>query len=74
MNEGEITSHFLKQRYVISDALKQVGLTILAEDAGSQEDEAILRAYLLKAERVAHQNQNTDVLEQLWSAGLIYGY
>lgn len=74
MSKGQMASGFLKQRYVISDVLKQVGLNILAEDAAYQENESILRVYLLKAHRVAYCKNDTAALEQLWAAGLIYAY
>lgn len=63
----------MNERYVISDSLNSMGMTILANDAIKQLDHVILNNYVSILEKAAIQKKRHDIIERLWSIGLIYG-
>lgn len=63
----------MNTRYVISDSLNSMGMTILANDAIKQLDHVILNNYVSILEKAAIQNKRHDIIERLCFAGLIYG-
>lgn len=63
----------MNQRYVISDSLKDLGMTILANDAIKQLDHVILNNYVSILEKAAIHQRRHDIIERLCFAGLIYG-
>jgi hypothetical protein len=61
------------QKNVIVSTLEKLGLSILAQDAKCQKNWDILNGYVKIVEHKASKNGRHDLLEMLWSVGLVYG-
>jgi hypothetical protein len=61
------------QKNVIVSALDQLDLSILAKDAKYQRNWDILTGYVKIIEHKASRSGRHDLLDMLWSVGLVYG-
>lgn len=59
-------------RFMLVDILNSLGMKSIAHDTARQNDGKIINMYIKIIENKARKNNDTDILDRLHFAGLIY--